>query len=86
MKQMIASWSTVMVHGLMVWSYSLVPRFDEIVGLSWRARIGIRAVDRRGPETADARSCGGTASGTRSPPRTEPALLERTYTRHKTRP
>ena len=28
-----------------------------------------RAVERRGPETADARSCGGTASGTRSPPR-----------------
>jgi hypothetical protein len=31
--------------------------------------LACRAVDRSSPETADARSRGGTASGTRSPPR-----------------
>ena len=32
MKQIIASWSMVMVHGLMVAGLGLVPRFNEIAG------------------------------------------------------
>ena len=32
MEEMIASWSMVMVHGLMVAGLGLVPRFNEIAG------------------------------------------------------